>query len=303
MNNNLEVKGFFKFEVFRQDENGSEIAGSRRILADWFPNLILNAGLERMGSSTTFLTHCRVGTGSTPPSPLDSGLVSQLASTATVTANVYGAQSTSPYFGWRRKTFRFGQGAAAGNISEVGVGWDAGTLLYSRALILDSYGAPTTISVGIDETLDVTYELRTQPDIVDSTGVVMLAGVPYEWKARPAYVTNQDQWSVSTSGSTVQPVSSRAYTGVIGPVTGGPSGTNAALAVSRAPYSANSLKSVITISASLAQGNLPGGIKSIQVIGGTNSLGSYQIEFTPAIPKDDTKVLTLTYKVSWARQP
>lgn len=303
MTNSFGLLGLFKFEAFRQDEHGKEIAGTRRTIADWFPNLILDAGLERMGSSSTFLTYCRVGTGSVPPSPIDSGLANLLASTATVTANVYGAQSTAPYFGWRRKTFRFAQGVASGNLSEVGVGWDTGTALFSRALILDSAGAPTTITVGADETLDVTYELRTQPVTAEAGGNIVLAGVSYSWVSKPAYVTNQDQWSVGNNGSTVQPANARAYADSMGAITGGPSGTNVGVVVSRAPYAANSRKSVITISASLIQGNLSGGIKSILVSGAATTLGSYQIEFTPAIPKDDTKTLSLTYDVTWGRQP
>src|SRR5690606_31940294 len=49
--------GRFKLEAERPD-------GQRRLLADWFPNLITNAGLNRIGTSSGWLTACAVGTGS-----------------------------------------------------------------------------------------------------------------------------------------------------------------------------------------------------------------------------------------------
>ena len=62
----------------------------------------------------------------------------------TITDDIYGAQASAPYYGWRRKTFRFavGSGIANENLNEVGIGWDTieGAYLATRALIVDISG-------------------------------------------------------------------------------------------------------------------------------------------------------------------
>lgn len=298
----LQMAGFYKIEAFKTDTRGKELEGSRRIAADWFPNLILNAGLERIGIMGDYMQYCRVGAGSTPPNVNDTALDSQIASSSTSAGSVSGAQSTAPYFGWRRRTYRFGEGVAAGNISEVGVGWGTGTNLFSRALVLDPGGTPTTISVGTDESLDVTYELRTYAPTEDVTGTVNMAGVDHAWQSRAASVTSAARWAVLDNGAVIGPNSSTAFTGAIGAITETPSGTSANLTTTRGTYSPGSMKIGITISANLSQGNIPGGIRSVFANSISGVVGSYQFEFDPPIPKDATKVFSLTVEVSWARK-
>lgn len=124
----IRMAGRFKIEAT------DALTGKKRIVADWFRNLILDAGLERMGTAA-FITTCAVGSGSSTPVVSQTALDTLVASTTTQQATNSGAQSSSPYFGWKRITFRFATGVAAGNLSEVGVGWGASTL-FSRALIL-----------------------------------------------------------------------------------------------------------------------------------------------------------------------
>lgn len=299
----LAIEGRYKLETFKSDSSGRELPGSRRTVAPWFKNLITDAGLERMGATPDWMQYCRVGSGSTPPTVADTTLASLVASTSTPVSNVSGAQPSAPYFGWSRKTFQFAEGVAAGNLSEVGVGWFTGNSLFSRALILDPGGNPTTISVGSDELLEVTYEIRIFVPATDNTGVVNISGVDYSWTARAANATNSIYWSASTNGAFVNQTTATAYTGTIGPVTGSPSGTGSGLSLSRGSYSSGSKKIAMTIKASLTQGNVVGGIKSIGTNGGTGFLGSYQLEFDPVIPKTNTQVFSLTYEVAWDRQP
>ena len=122
------VAGYYKFEAFREDADGNEIPGSRRVAADWFPNLITDVGLEAMGtvSVSTLTSWCRVGSGTTAPAFTDTGLVAQVAATNAEQASSYGAQAAAPYYGFYTITRRFAAGAAAGNLSEVGMA-DAST--------------------------------------------------------------------------------------------------------------------------------------------------------------------------------
>ncbi len=52
----------------------------------------------------------------------------------------------------------------------------------------------------------------------------------------------------------------------------------------------------------LSDGNTAGGIRSV-VVQPNGFMYSCQYQFTPAIPKDDTKTLSLTFSCSWARRP
>ena len=294
MQHETQCAGWFKIEATRPD-------GTRRVLADWFPNLILNGGLDRMGANADYLNWCQVGSGSTAPVATQTALVNQVAGTNTRQNNVNGAQASAPYYGWYRRTYRFAQGVAAGNLSEVGVGWATTGSLFSRALILDGGGNPTTITVLSDEVLDVTYELRRYPGTVDLTGTVVLDGVTHNWVSRAADVTDQGSWA----GASAMPLDSAlAYNGDIGAVTTSkPSGTFDTLSVTPLAYSSGSYARASTVSAGLNQANFSGGIRSIVNFGYYGGVGRYQIQFNPAIPKDNTKVLSLTIQHTWARRP
>ena len=294
MQHETQCAGWFKIEASRPD-------GTRRVLADWFPNLILNGGLDRMGANADYLNWCQVGSGSTAPVATQTALVNRIAGTNTIQGNVRGTQATAPYFGWNRLTYRFARGAAAGNLSEVGVGWATSGSLFSRALILDGGGNPTTITVLSDEVLDVTYELRRYPGTVDLTGTVVLDGVTHNWVSRAAGVTTEWPWAGS---STMAHDWAQSFNGDIGAVTASlPSGISGNITVTPLAYSSGSYTRAATVSAGLNDSNLSGGIRSIAIRGAPGGSGRYQIQFDPAIPKDNTKVLTLTIQHTWARRP
>ena len=95
----IPIGGRYKLEAIRLDENGKEV--SRRLLADWFSNLIVNQGLDRFGANASFLNYCRVGTGNTAPSNTDTNLVSQVWSTATIQTTNGTTTASSPYYSSR----------------------------------------------------------------------------------------------------------------------------------------------------------------------------------------------------------
>lgn len=295
-----QLAGWYKIEAVKAD-------GSRRVLADWFPNLITDGGLERIATNSDCLAFCQVGSGSTTPLVTDTALASRVAARQWISGDggISGAQSTVPYYGFRRLTYKFPQGAAAGNLSEVGVGWSGTGNLFSRALILDTAGNPTTITVLADEFLDVTYEFRRYPGTADITGTVVLAGVTYGWVSRACRVTDAGSWGMQTvqlGGGMASPGVPIFRTGGIGPITSGPSGTAGGGSISTKAYSANSRVIEFVVTASLVDANF--NIGSLEITGALFADGcyNYQFGFTPAIPKDNTKILTLGVKHSWARK-
>jgi hypothetical protein len=235
---------------------------------------------------------------------LDTWLFGYVGGTTTRQSDTYGAQSTAPYYGWKRVTYRFATGVAAGNIAEVGIasGTTFGNALFSRALVLDELGAPTTVTVLSDEVLDVTYELRLYPTLVDATGSITVSGSgTHSYVARAAVVTSTSWGYWLGSVANLDPNNGNNLTvrnGAIGPITGSPSGSSASTGVGNAAYGNNNLYRDGTGGFGLNYGNLSGGIKSVYF--GT-TLGYYQYELTPNIMKDATKTLTLTNRISWTR--
>jgi len=293
------LAGKFKIEALKIDTNGEEIKGSRRILADWFDNLITDNGLDLFGGSS-YLAYCQVGSGSTTPANGNTALASFVAGTSTTQSSSQGAQASAPYFCWRQKQFRFAAGVAAGNLAEVGIGASNSGNLFSRALILDNVGSPTTITVLGDEVLDVTYELRVYPPTTDWTGTVTLDSVSYSVTGRAAGVISNTYWAMAAVGSNNSLVSCAAYNGSIGAITTIPSGTPGSVSsLSTGSYSAASLQKSGSLVWDLNSGNLSGGITAMLM---TFGAGSYQFGFSPAIPKNNTKVLSLDVKTSWARK-
>lgn len=295
------LRGRYKMEAVKAD-------GSRRLLADWFDNLILDNGLNILGTAASqYNGFVSVGTGNTAPATTQSALVTWLASTSTVTTSSNSNSGASPYYGLTTMTFRFAIGTATGNLSEVGIGSaNNGTNLFSRALILDGSGNPTTITVLSTEALDVTYQLQMYAPTVDVTGTVTINAVVYSYTMRAANVTGSfwNGLSSATDHGGVSTVS--VYNGTIGAVTAGPSGSSAGFdSAAVQTYTNGNFYVDSIVSWGLTSGNLTGGITAILITMGVNrsTMGQFQLGITPALPKDGSHTMTLTFRNSWGRYP
>jgi len=293
--------GFFKLEAVNPS------TGTRRVLADWFPNLITDAGLNWLGSGSMW-SHAMVGAGSTVPAVGDNQLALHVASTSTQQSSTT-TFSTTPgnIYAARTRTYRFGVGAAAGNLTEVGMSWSSspsGTL-FCRSLIKDGNGDPTTITVLAGEALDVTYQLRVYPPQTDVTFNVTIAGVTHACTLRAAQISTANAWA-DRVGERVEYSGIEGWhhgsDGPLGPITGYGSGTIVGLgSASQFPYANNSYTRGARQTCGLNTGNLANGIRSVYFAAG--GAGAYQCQFDPPIQKTATKVLTLDWSVSWARRP
>jgi len=311
----LGMQGLFKFEVFKGtvvDGKVVETSGSRRVVADWFPNLILDAGRNIMNDHSNWATGgsaCQVGTSGTVPTTADTGLIGFVIGTTNIHDSSFGSEATPPYFGWEQTTYRFIPGEATGNLSEVGVGWSAltGPYLISRALITDGLGAPTTITVLADEYLDVTYQLRYYPPLEDVEGTITLNGVVYNTITRASSVNSELGLRVGTALGEYSPTpaSWQAYDGNIGSLVQAPSGTSAACDnadQSNQPYSNNSYEIDMLCNCGATGWNLGAGIRSIRI---STTAGNFQTQFNAQsddsrIPKDINFTMSMTWKLTWA---
>lgn len=306
---NIGLEGRYKLVATKAD-------GSQRVLADWFENLILDSGLNRLGQGAAW-DQAQVGTGSTAPANGQTSLAALLATSTNVTTTVAGTNAPTNTYAWARRTYRFVEGAAAGNLTEVGIGWSGS--LFSRSLIKDELGNPTTITVLSDEVLDVVYEIRMYPSMSDQTVELTINSTPYEFTIRPALFsgdqTNTCQWpwivtALMSNGVTVtnylylgwaaygSDAALDAITGLIGGTQVVPSSHSAIINSFTAPYANNSFQRECRTRFGLDAGSVAFGGFLV-----TTNLGTYQVVVDPPLPKDNTKVFSLDFVLSWSRKP
>jgi hypothetical protein len=289
------LEGWWNLSIRRSD-------GRVRRDTGWFPNIITDVGLNQIGTLSTYLSICRVGTGSATPTALDTSLGSQIASTSSVQSSVAAAQGSPPYYGSFTRTWRFAAGVAAGNLTEIGVGFDASGAIFSRALILDGSGNPTTITVLPDEFLDATYQIRLKPPLVDVNSTINISGIDYDTITRAGRVTNSTSWSTPSTGGGSNTFNYNTYTGNIAAITTLPSGSIFFSVAGSLAYGDGNLYRDFSDTMGLDESNNVAGIRTIGYqMGQGGAMGHMQTQFDPVIAKDNTKVLTVTFRHTWAR--
>lgn len=169
----IKSKGTFKVQVFDANMNERTNNQGNMLLDSWL--LMMNSH----DSSPLSSMACVVGSGTSAVTASDTSLQSPLAAK-------YPHDIRDPKYGYRsgdnviyelKHVFRFAAGAVVGNISEVGLAnmgnSNPSQPIVTRALIRDSSGNPTTISVSASEQLVVTHTLKiTVPFTVDAVSSV-----------------------------------------------------------------------------------------------------------------------------------
>jgi hypothetical protein len=305
------MTGKYRIRKFRAEDvraDGTVPEDAYSLDTGYFPNLILDSGLNRLGTGA-IIAGAAIGTDNSTPSASQTGLLAQTAYTTTSgTGAATTALGSSPYNNTRTVVYRTALGDLNGNYSEVGVGWASGSM-FSRALILNGGGTPTPISVTSAEQLDISYQLSVYPPLSDVTATVTISGVDYDVTGRASNVNTLtfqgfDPSAFVAGAMSVTSIASwqNVWTGGIGAITTTPSGTTSSEGTSAlvGSYVNNSLERECQAAYSLTQGNVAGGIKSTRIFWRG---ASFQYEFDPVIPKDGTKSLSLNYKIYWARRP
>lgn len=269
----------------------------------WFDNLITNQGMDYLSTGAQYLTACQVGSSSTTPQFTDVALGSRIGGVYgefTVTSTI----DTDNRYAVHRKTYIFPSGTATGNISEVGVGTSpTGNVLFSRALILDSFGVPTTITVLSDEDLVVIYELFVKQPTGDYTATVSGQSVTVRvclinsvsttagWGMNSA---NGDPFAAPASGGI-----HFVYPGAIGAITGAPSGTGVTAGggnISSDAYVPGSHTRVSTLGWLPAQANGTW-LSCAWRFGPTY----WQASFDPGLTKTNVESMRIKVRLTWSR--
>lgn len=296
MNTHIGLKGIFNLK-FTNVKTG-------QIRELEFTNLILNSGLDRIAIEG-FIGGCVLGSASSTPVVTDTSITSILGSSTTLQAYGVGTANTSttPYWCSYYWTYRFIEGVATGNISQVAMAFgtvSAGTTLFSLALVKDSGGTPITITKLADEVLDVTYTLQLFCPSADVTGTISISGVNYDYVARPASAAI---WAANMPISTSTGVLAYPASSTLGTQLTVPSGSYISNSTNTySAYTAGTFYRDLAIYWDLDMGNASGGIRCIYIYAGSR----WQIQYSKtsdssAIPKDATKRLTLNVRLSWGR--
>lgn len=278
-----------------------------------FPNLILDVGLREMGLSAAYLTFCSIGTSSATPNASQTKLIGLLRTTGT---NARGEQTgvnsddpNNPYV-WRRVTKRFAPSGSNANISEVAFGSTSnGSTAFNRALIKDSGGNPSTITLLGDEYLDVVYELRIYPPMHDITGTFTPTGIdtaPRGYIVRPRGLGSVLTYNLQTGWRVDQMVAvvgigggwDSVHSGDIGAIFSEPSGTQVRLKAESVMDTVGA-SGVYTLTVPPESGNFPTGIRSI--VAAIVSC-KYQFQFDPPFMKTADDVFTFSFRHSWGRR-
>lgn len=316
---NLKVKGQVRLVVHKGDESNASID------TGFFDNLVTNNGLNAIlgaGASQSALYIIPVvGSGNMTPQPTDTALQSFVAGAngaATVNTSVKHYDST-PYRVVHTFRWRFDQGDASGNISEVGLANIAGiptltTPLFSRALVKDSSGNPTSITVLPDEYLDVIYTITffagdfssgSFDQIIDGEVVSTTYSIGPSSMSVGGSSISTPGWATNTSSGPfcLRPQASpnatftTAYTtDVLGGAGDPPSGTGSRVGGGTSTAVNTSLHYCdFTYLAGLDESNISIGSMSLAM-----GAAAYKISFSPAIPKINTKTYRITVRVSVA---
>ena len=271
---------------------------------EWFKNIVLDTGLNQM-SVGTWIDSVRVGSGNSTPVASQTQLDNTIASTNTLfggSGTVSKQTTTSPYYVATKRTYRFAEGVAAGNISEVGCGWGTGLDLWNRALVKDLNGDPTTITVLSDEFLDVIVEVRYYPtqsftgsfNLLNKTGGIVSShtytGLP---QFNELYVGFNKVYGTNTL----------LYSGSMNGVTTIPTSQIGTFASTSTYLSPKTLTCTNTLPLNTANGSIKTVIQYFTTIagGGADYGSAYKFEINPPIVKTNLMVLSFTFSISWDR--
>lgn len=275
-------------------------------------NLILNQGLEFFGGGfgNTINQSCVVGSGNSTPiitqTKLDAFVA--LASGINATSDYsYANKGDNLYRMWEQKMYRF-TGLSNVNISEVGLvstgSASSNYYLTTRALIKDSLGSPTTISIKTGETLDIYYKIHKIVDTTDKTYVINLldgdgGSVPYNTIIRPSEVGSKSQRELSYTANK-NTYSPSAYSGNIGVIEGVPTNPIFSPTLTFKPYTPYSFKIGFSLDAKISDvGNLRSISTLTPFLHFQMRLG--RVSDDAPLVKTNKETLSMPFEFSWGR--
>ena len=289
--------------------------GSDPTVISEFNNLILDSGLKRFGTSDDYLNYIHLGSGNSAPIPSQVALQNKLYSgdtrspTNTWSSGLNSNDLAKPFI-WFKRTFRVPPQNKNQSYSELGIGW-SNSELFSRTLIKDPTGRPTTITILGDEYLDVTYELRLYIPTNTSVHTVVPTGddpIPRRVTSRASSASTNTSgihgWSLVRSGdspvgffSGITSNSSYFYNGEIQDIFKIPLGN---VVGGYFNYTISSRPSDTSAIIKIARG-LPDNVGTLRSLVISSYVFSYQLQFDPPFVKTNEDKFEMEIQLSWGR--
>lgn len=294
LNISLNLAGRFRLKKIKK--------GRDVYVGEWFKNIITDNGLNLIPNSDTKFWYCCAGAGSDTPLNTDIAIQSFLGGSPASTGGDEGL-NTSENYSYIRKVYQFDVGAVVGNVSELTIGPNAnGSNIFSRSLVKDQQGVPTSISVLADEQLIVEWEYRVYQPVTDFSGsvdgfsYVMRAcniNSPFFWGS----LSSQLQYVTSSGNS--QNTASAFVGGSLGSVSSAPSGTRFDRSqITVAGYVTNSFS--LSASISWNPSSFSGEVTCFRY-SLTSGFGTWQFSIDPGINKTLDDKVEVDVSISWSR--
>ncbi len=299
MNLHLDISGTYELKVLRAD-------GTTRVHIPEFKNLIVDQGMDKIGANSAFMSSAFAGSGSTAPVVGNTTMQSLLGQTTTVSRDQAESTYSTPRYMVEKRVYSFAIGAVVGNVAEVGVGWNTGTpLVFSRALVVDGGGTPTTITVLVTEQLVLTYRLYVKIPDAPITFTYVDGATTYTINAQCQFVAANNGFTNFPSGI----FGSAGYPGNAGiketdvlpainaDFVGGPFNSPD---YTPPAYVNGSFKQTFPAVFSAAGGVYPTGVGSA-IFYTRDGFGRWAMNFSPKLPKIAGQTMQLTFELTWAR--
>lgn len=330
-NNKIGLKGHFQFFNKKGDLLSPLLGGelSKNLIVDaWLnyyktlgPSIAISAN-PAAGANSLF-NEIRVGTGSATPDVTDTDLQTHLATSTNVlskSTSITYDDVTDSFTITHTVSHTFGLGNVLGNCSEVAVFNNtvssAVKVLFSRSLIKDGEGNPTVIPLTADDELVVTYTLTgVIPRTITGTFTLDVTEYTFEGKMCVPFSSPGAWLNVFNASPCLLFVSSTNFrvrdTDFTFPTATGRLTTSWGTTITQSNLTqitpenpANVRKSRIRFP--LNQGNFAAGLKGIAFKhylynGSDCETVPWVFKFSPAIPKDNTYLLSFEFATDFTR--
>lgn len=276
-------------------------------------NLITNTGMDWFGTSTDWSgtvglgNHCRVGGGSAEPAFTNTALASQVAVVTGPSGGFSWGTGTYLNAAVYSRTYTFAVGAAAGNLTEIGLSNGAAANLLTRSLFKDPGGSPVVVQVASDEQLIVNYRFIFRADTADKVfnpPPTSPTPTSYTLTLRPMNLGSGSLNAGGLLGAGISGINQSYYYGAssaLGPITGSPTGTyggHSAATIGTETYVTGSFERVTTYTLQTTAANVAD--LGVIVFGGSVPF-TWQLGISPRMTKVAPETVKITILNKWAR--
>lgn len=302
----LIIEGSGTYQIIVKDANGK-----LKYESPEFKNLIVNQGIDWFMGNNIWDDYAFCGTGGTPPAVTDVGMQAFLAETNDRAEDKSESTFSTPRYCVQKLTYAFPVGGVVGNVAEVGIGWKVGAsrLIFSRSLVVDGGGSPTTITVLASEQLTIIYRFYVKVPDTDTTFNIVDNGITYTITQRANFRAAETGftrlrygfWGIlSVEGERMMLATS---TDVLPAIDGtfpssGTSSTSNTEVLSA--YTPGSFTRSVTYTFNGANANYAGGIGSTKLYTG-GGVGQWMHSYSPKINKIAGQSLALTFTYTFVR--